>query len=63
MESKMICPICSKKLEGAEKYAPATVYHAECLHKAMEPIRTKTLEFRQEKKKQWEKVLPDTHIH
>jgi hypothetical protein len=52
MESKMICPKCGKKLEGAEKYAPAVVYHAECIYKAMEPIRTKTLEFRQGKKKQ-----------
>jgi hypothetical protein len=51
MESKMICPKCGKKLEGAEKYAPAAVYHAECIYKAMEPIRTKTLEFRQEKRK------------
>jgi len=46
---KMICPKCGKKIEGAEKYAPATVYHAECIYKAMAPIRAKVTQFRKGK--------------
>ena len=41
MTTKMICPICGKQTHGAEKYAPATVYHGKCLMKAMAPMRAK----------------------
>jgi ribosomal protein L34E len=38
-ETTMKCGICGKPMHGAEKYAPATVYHGKCLMKATESLR------------------------